>query len=49
MDFHETTEYKMLGREGVNQAWIPAKELRECCSTSPILFNVYHQIVVRQR
>jgi len=26
-------------------AWMPARLLREGCSTSPILFNVYHQAV----
>ena len=27
---------------------MPARGLREGCSTSPILFNVYHQAVMRQ-
>ena len=48
MDLHETTEYKVRGREGVSEAWISARGLRKGCSTSPILFNVYHQAVMRQ-
>ena len=47
MDLHETTEYKVRGREGMSEAWLPARGLREGCSTSPILFNVYHQAVMR--
>jgi hypothetical protein len=48
MDLHETTEYKVRGREGMSEAWLPARGLREGCSTSPVLFNVYHQAVMRQ-
>ena len=47
MDLHESTEYKVRGREGMSEAWVPARGLREGCSTSPILFNVYHQAVMR--
>ena len=47
-DLHECTEYKVRGKEGVSDTWMPARGLREGCSTSPILFNVYHQAVMRQ-
>ena len=48
IDLHETTEYKVRGKEGMSSAWLPARGLREGCSTSPILFNIYHQAVMRQ-
>ena len=38
----------MRGKEGMSFAWLPARGLREGCSTSPILFNIYHQAVLRQ-
>ena len=48
MDLHETTEYKVRAQDGMSETWMPARGLREGCSTSPILFNVYHQAVMRQ-
>ena len=48
MDLHETTEYRVIGKEGMSDGWTPARGLREGCATSPILFNVYHQAVMRQ-
>ena len=48
MDLHECTVYKVRGKEGTSDVWMPARGLREGCSTSPILFNVYHQAVMRQ-
>ena len=48
IDLHETTEYKVRGKEGMSSAWLSARGLREGCSTSPILFNIYHQAVLRQ-
>lgn len=48
IDLHETTEYKVRGKEGMSDVWLPARGLKEGCSTSPILFNVYHQAVMRQ-
>ena len=48
MDLHECTVYKVRGKEGMSDVWMPARGLREGCSTSPILFNVYHQAVMRQ-
>ena len=32
----------------MSDSWKPARGLREGCSTSPVLFNVYHQAVMRQ-
>ena len=47
---HETTEYQVRGRgrEGFSEGWVPARGLREGCATSPILFNIFHQAVMRQ-
>ena len=32
----------------MSEGWMPARGLREGCPTSPILFNIYHQAVMRQ-
>ena len=48
VDLHSTTEYKVRGKEGMSSAWVPARGLREGCSTFHILFNIYHQAVMRQ-
>ena len=48
VDLHETIEYKVHGKESMSSAWEPARGLREDCSSSPILFNIYHQAVMRQ-
>ena len=48
VDLHEPTEYRVKGREGMSEGWMPARGLREGCPTSPILFNIYHQAVMRQ-
>ena len=45
---HETTSYKVRGKEGVSGEWLPERGLREGCSTSPVLFNIYRQAVMRQ-
>ena len=45
---HESTKYRVKGREGVSEEWTPVRGLREGCATSPVLFNVYHQAVMRQ-
>ena len=44
---HEHTEYRIKGREEDSQPWVPKRGLREGCSTSPILFNIYHSVVMR--
>ena len=48
LDLHETTEYRVKGREGLREGWMPARGLQEGCPTSPILFSIYHQAVMRQ-
>ena len=48
VDLHESTEYKVRASDGMSEAWMPVRGLREGCSTSPGLFNVYHQAVMRQ-
>ena len=40
-DLHESTEYKVRGSDGESDRCRPARGLREGCSTSPILFNVF--------
>ena len=47
IDLHETTEYKVRGKEGMSVSWMPERGLREGCSMSPILFNIYHKAVMR--
>ena len=46
-DLHETTEYKIKGRDGESEPWIPERGLREGGATSPPLFNIYHQAPMR--
>ena len=47
MDLHETTLYKIKSREGTSESWIPQRGLREGCPSSPVLFNIFHQAVMR--
>ena len=47
MDLHESTEYVVRGREGNSSPWVPDRGLTEGCPSSPILFNIYHQAVMR--
>ena len=47
MALHETTEYKVKGAQDVSSPWTPQRGLREGCPTSPILFNIFHQAVMR--
>ena len=48
MDLHETNVYKVRGREELSTAWAPNRGSKEGYATSPILFNVFHQAVMRQ-
>ena len=47
IDLHETMEYVVRGREGNSEPWVPARGLTEGCPSSPDLFNIYHQAVMR--
>ena len=46
-DLHETTAYHVRGKDGESDEWHPERGLRQGCPTSSVLFNVYHQAVVR--
>ena len=46
-DLHEATTYTINSKEGDSKSWLPQRGLREGCSTSPVLFNVFHQMVIR--
>ena len=45
---HETTVYSVRGPKKDSDSWHPERGLREGCPTSPVLFNVYHQAIMRQ-
>lgn len=46
IDLHDMTQYKALERNGMNMTWLLAVSFTEGCSTSPILFNIYHLTVL---
>ncbi|XP_075256680.1 uncharacterized protein LOC142349151 [Convolutriloba macropyga] len=46
-DLHESTAYKVRSNREVSSQWIPQRGLREGCPSSPILFNLFHQVVMR--
>ena len=46
-DLHESTEYVVRGKEGNSEPWVPERGLTEGCPSSPGLFNIYHQAVMR--
>ena len=46
-DLHEATSYVVKGKEGNSKEWIPERGLRGGCPTSPVLFNVFHQMVIK--
>ena len=50
VDLHETPEYQVRGRgkECFSEGWVTARGLKEGCATSPVLFNIFHQAVMRQ-
>ena len=47
-DLHEATTYVVKGRGEDSESWQPERGLREGCATSPTLFNIYHQAVMRR-
>ena len=47
-DLHEATTYSVKGRGEDSATWRPERGLREGCATSPTLFNIYHQAVMRR-
>ena len=47
LDFHESMEYCVKGKDGDSEPWTPERGLREGCLTSPSLFNIYHQVAMR--
>ena len=46
-DLHETTTYKVKSREGQSEPWTNNRGFREGCPSSPVLFNIFHQVVMR--
>ena len=44
---YEFTEYKVRGHERDSSSFFPQRGLREECPTSPVIFNIYHQAVMR--
>ena len=44
-NLHEKTEYRVRGKAGLSEGW--ERGLREGCSSSPPLFNIFHQVVMR--
>ena len=45
-DLHET-KYVVRGREGNSDPWVPERGPTEGCPSSPGLFNIYHQALMR--
>ena len=46
-DLYEFTEYKVRGHERDSSSFFPQRGLREGCPTSPVIFNIFHQAVMR--
>ena len=46
-DLYEFIEYKVRGQERDGSSFFPKRGLREVCPTSPVIFNIFHQAVVR--
>ena len=49
VDLHESIAFAIRRREDDSKEWTPGRGLREGCSTSPTMFNVYHQVVIRKQ
>ena len=46
-DLHEFTSYRVRGEERDSTRFIQQRGLREGCATSPVIFNIFHQAVIR--
>ena len=46
-DIHESTKYVVRGRTGNSEPWVPERGLKEGSPSSPVLFNIFHQVVMR--
>ena len=46
-DLHEFTSYRVRGEERDSTKFIPQRGLREGCATSPVIFTIFHQAVIR--
>ena len=46
-DHHERTEYKLRGKEGNSEPWVPELGLTEGYPLSPGLFNIYQDAAMR--
>ena len=44
---HELTAYQVKYQGGLSSSWVPDKGLREGCPSSPPLFNIYHDAVMK--
>ena len=47
MDLHETTSHNIKGKGGPSDSWLPQRGLKEGCPSSPVLFNIFNQVVCR--
>ena len=46
-DLHEFTSYRVRGEKRDSTELIPQRGLRERCATSPVIFTIFHQAVIR--
>ena len=46
-DLYGFTEYKVRGQKRDSSSFFPQRGLCEGCSTTPVIFNIFHQAVMR--
>ena len=46
-DLHEFTSYRVREEESDSMEFILQRRLREGCTTSPVIFNIFHLVVIR--
>ena len=46
-DLHEFPSYRVREEESDSMEFIPQRRLREGCTTSPVIFNIFHLVVIR--